>query len=162
MNVYTKKGYNKIIVESDPFYGGVDLSHSFFERLQEYFSNQGFRTTEIDTQRLIVSKGNPFTNIIAFSMKKLRRDIIIEVDDYERISIVSYVDTTGQAIRQSEMDFFSLEVRDIIDYIQNKKDTKLSIKQKRKSTIGNYAILIAMIGISILVLFIAIYLIENH
>lgn len=156
MNISAKKDSNRIIVESEPFFGGVDFFNALSERLQTYFLERGFRITQIDNQRLIVSRGNAVTNMIAFSMKKLRRDIMIELDDNDKITIVSKVDTTGQAIRKSEMDFFSLEVRDIIDLIQNKESNKLSYKQDRKSTIENYAILIAIISIIILGFIIAI------
>mgnify|MGYP006292506949 CR=1 FL=1 len=155
MNISTKKDFNRIIVESEPFFVVVDFSRNLIERLQTYFLERGFIITKIDNQKLIVSRGNAVRNMIAFSMKKLRRDIIVELDDNDRITIVSKVDTTGQAIRKSEMDIFSLEVRDIIDFIQDKDSTQSSYMQNRKATIGNYAILIAIISIVILGLIVA-------
>lgn len=161
MNINTQKDFNSIIVNSEPFYYGVESASSLFERLQTYFLEQGFRITKMDSQSLIVSRGNAVRNLITFSMKKLRRDIIIEVDDNERVTIVSKVDTTGQDIRKSEMDVFTLEVNDIIDFIQNKDRIPSSYKQDRKSTIENYAILISIIIIVVLVVTVLFLVIAN-
>ncbi len=147
MSVTTTRDFNRILVKSESFYGGVDFPYLISSKLKPYFINQRFKIIEINEKRLVASKGNLFTNLFAFSMSKLKRSIVIEIDESEQVTITSIVDTTGQSIRKSEMDVFTLEVEDIIDCIQNKDSVNASLKQNRKSTIGNYLILFSLIGI---------------
>ena len=148
MKINTQKDGSKIIVRSQAFSKGMDLSNTLFERLETYFLEQGFKITEKDERRLVVSKGSLFRNFIAFKMKDLRRDITIEEDDHDMLRIISNVDTRGQTIRKSEMDVFSLEVNDIINFIQNKQDSQLSIKQDKKARSENYLLLIVIFSIT--------------
>lgn len=161
MNIETKKDFNRIIVKSEPFYDGMDFTDSLIERLQTYFLEKGFKITEINNKKIVVSRGNPITNMITFNMKKLRRKIFVEIDDNDRITIVSNIDTTGQLIRESEMNVFTFEVSDIVEFIQNKASNDASLKQNRKSTIENYAILLTFISIVIFGFYIVIRIIED-
>jgi hypothetical protein len=145
MLIETKKFKNQIILESKPFFRGVDSLDVTIDRMEEYFLRRSFSVDERSNDKLVVSKGNLFTNMFTFKMSKLKRYISFSFDQHDQVKVVSVIDTTGQVIRQSEMEFFILEVKETIRYIQTKEEYTFSQMQNKKATIGSYLIFICII-----------------
>lgn len=152
MLIDTKKSKNQIILECKPFFRGIDSLDVTIDRIEKYFLGKSFIVDERGKDKLVVSKGNLFTNIFAFKMSKLKRNISFSFDQNDQVKLISVIDTTGQVIRQSEMDFFILEVKETIRFIQTKEEYSFSQKQNKKATIGNYLIFLFSIIITLGVL----------
>ena len=161
MEVIRNKLDNQIIVKCAPFNIGVNSERNIINHLEKYFIDIGFKILNSSDKVLSVSIGNLFTNFITLSMKKLKREISVVITENDQIEILSKVDTTGQAVRKSEMDYFALEVEDIKSYIQSSKDYDLADKKNKKiKSINLWLLILLIFGIPIV--YLLIYFLYNY
>lgn len=161
MEVIRNKLDNQIIVKCAPFNIGVNSERNIINHLEKYFIDKGFKILNSSDKVLTVSIGNLFTNFITLSMKKLKREISVIITENDQIEILSKVDTTGQVIRKSEMDYFTLEVEDIKSYIQGSKDYDLADKKNKKiKSINLWLLILLIFGIPIV--YLLIYFLYNY
>jgi hypothetical protein len=158
MLIDTKIFNNQIILECKPFFRGIDSLDVTIDRIETYFLRKSFSVDERGNNNLVVSKGNRFTNMFAFKMSKLKRCISFSFDQNDQVKIISVIDTFGQMLRQSEIDFFILEVKETIRFIQTKEEYSFSQEQNKKATIGNYLILFCFLIVFGFLLYIIIFL----